>query len=51
MSKNSARQNYIAFQEWYNWGKVKFSSMKKKKKPKPEFIFFDEDYTTRYYND
>jgi hypothetical protein len=50
MSKNSPRQNYQVFQEWYNWGKTRFNSLKKKKKQRPEFIYFDEDYT-QHYND
>lgn len=48
MSKNSARQNYQVFSEWLNWGKTRYNSLKKKKKAKPEFIYFDEDYTSLY---
>lgn len=39
MSQNSPRQNYLAFQEWYQWAKVKYPSLKKKKKlPTPDWM-------------
>lgn len=36
MSKNSIRQNYLAFQEWHNWAiKTKVISKPKRKKIAP----------------
>ena len=44
MSQNSPRQNYLAFQEWYNWAKVKYPTLKlkKKKNPFPPLYDFDD---------
>jgi len=39
MSKNSARQTYDAFQDWYRWAKTKYSILRKKKKqPAPDWM-------------
>lgn len=39
MSQNSARQNYEAFKEWYQWAKGKYPSLKVKKKlPAPDWM-------------
>ena len=39
MSKNSARQTCDACQEWIQWGKGTYKSLRKKKKPvTPEWM-------------
>jgi len=39
MSKVSSKQRYEAFQEWLNWGKSQYPSLRKKKKtPMPEWM-------------
>ena len=45
MSNNSARQNYQAFTEWYNWAKTKYPTLKKKKKrtPAPVWAGYNEN--------
>ena len=36
MSQNSARQTIEACQEWIQWGKSQYPSLRKKKKPTPQ---------------
>lgn len=36
MSKNSGKQSYEAFTEWYRWAVNKYPSFRKKKKQTPE---------------
>lgn len=38
MSKMSAKTRYEAFQEWYKWAQHEYSSMKRKKKARPEYM-------------
>jgi hypothetical protein len=45
MSQNSSKQNYQATQEWLEWAKARFSSLKKRKrKPRamPRFVEYDK---------
>ena len=46
MSKNSIRQNYLAFTEWHNWAKTQYPSFRKKRKKQitPDFINYNNDY-------
>lgn len=44
MSKNSARQTYQAHQEWYNWAKSKYNSLRLKKKNTPVPVWMRDDY-------
>ena len=44
MSQNSNKQNYQATQEWLEWARIRFSSLKKRKrKPRvmPRFVDYD----------
>ena len=43
MSKNSARQTYEAYSEWYIWAKSKYPTLRKKKKsiPKPIWNIYE----------
>lgn len=42
MSKNSSKQQYETFQEWYRWAVNKYPSLKKKKKPQTETYYKEE---------
>jgi accessory colonization factor AcfC len=44
MSKNSARQNAQTFIEWLNWAKTKYPELKKKRKQRPEYMVYNEEY-------
>jgi hypothetical protein len=45
MSKNSKLKTVEAFQEWYNWAKPRFKSLKKKPKPQlPAYFKSDGEY-------
>jgi hypothetical protein len=44
MSKNSARQNATTFIEWLNWAKTKYPALKRKKKARPDYMVYNEEY-------
>jgi hypothetical protein len=46
MSKVSSKARYIAFQEWYNWASQRYTSMKRKKKVRPDHLAYgtENDY-------
>lgn len=44
MSKNSARQSIEACQEWIQWGKTKYVSLRKKRKANPQDWMKGFDY-------
>lgn len=44
MSKNSSRQTYQAFQEWYGWAKGKYATLRVKKKKAPVPDWMRDDY-------
>lgn len=48
MSKNSPRQNVQVFSEWLNWARTKYPSLKKKKKIRPDYLYFDEDFSNSH---
>ena len=44
MSKVSSKARYEAFMEWHKWAQNRYSSMKRKKKARPDYMLSNEDY-------
>ena len=42
MSKVSSKARYEAFSEWLKWAQTKYPSMKRKKKPRPDYLAYAE---------
>ena len=43
MSKVSSKTRYEAFMEWHKWAQNRYSSMKRKKKARPDYMAYGAD--------